>query len=255
MIGGRSDLLRYAIISDIHSNLEALQAVLKTIEQEKIDKIVCLGDIVGYGPYPNECIELVQQNCEIILTGNHDFACIESSELFYFNEYAAKAIEWTVTVLSKENLEYLATLSLVDKIENFYLVHSSPFEPQSWDYILSLSEAKFNFSNFNDNAKICFIGHSHHPIMFIEYLENNKPDYTFKLVNQIQLEENNRYIINVGSVGQPRDSNPDAAFGIVDTTTQEYELKRVKYDVNKTFQKMVSVGLPQFLADRLLIGR
>jgi len=255
LFGGRSDLLRYAIISDIHSNLEALQAVLKTIEQENIDKIVCLGDVVGYGPDPNECIELVQQHCEIILTGNHDFACIENSELFYFNQYAAKAVEWTVTVLSDENLQYLAKLPLVGEIENFYLVHSSPFEPQTWDYILSLDEAIFNFSRFNNDAKICFIGHSHQPVIYIQYVENGDEKYTLKTVNQIQLEENSRYIINVGSVGQPRDNNPDAAYGIVDTAIQKYELKRVSYDVNKTFKKMISLGLPQFLADRLLIGR
>lgn len=247
--------MRYAIISDIHSNLEALQAVLKTIEQEKIDKIVCLGDVVGYGPDPNECIELVQQNCEIILRGNHDFACIESSELFYFNQYAAKAVEWTVTVLSEKNLQFLAGLQLVEKLENMFLVHANPFEPELWDYILTLEEAIFNFSRFNDNAQICFIGHSHHPIIFIEYLENKDEKYNQRLVNQIQIDEKCRYIINVGSVGQPRDNNPDAAFGIVDTTTQQYELKRVRYDIKKTFHKMISAGLPQFLADRLLIGK
>jgi len=255
LIGGRSDLLRYAIISDIHSNLAALQAVLTTIEQEEIDKIVCLGDIVGYGPYPNECIELVQQYCEIILTGNHDFACINESELFYFNQYAAKAIEWTVTVLSKEYLEYFAKLPFIGKIENYYLVHSSPFEPQSWNYILSRDDAEFNFSKFDETDQICFIGHSHHPIIYIEDSENNRPKTNQKTGNRIDLEPNKRYIINVGSVGQPRDGNPDSAFGIIDTNNQVYELKRVRYDVNKTFQQMVSVGLPQFLADRLLIGR
>jgi predicted phosphodiesterase len=247
--------LRYAIISDIHSNLEALQAVLKTIEQENIDKIVCLGDVVGYGPYPNECIGLVQQHCEIILTGNHDFACIENSELFYFNQYAAKAVEWTVTVLAKENLDYLAKLPLVGNIDHFFLVHSSPFEPQSWDYILSLDDAEFNFSKFDNNDQVCFIGHSHHPVIYIEYLENGDKYYKQQMDHKIQLKEHNRYIINVGSVGQPRDNNPDAAYGIVDTATQVYELKRVSYDVKKTFEKMISAGLPQFLADRLLIGK
>ena len=247
--------MRYAIISDIHSNLEALQAVLKTIELEKIDKIVCLGDVVGYGPEPNECIELVQQHCEIILTGNHDFACIEKSELLYFNQYAAKAVEWTVTVLSKENLDYLANLPLVGEIDDFFLVHSSPFEPQSWDYILSLDDAEFNFSKFENNDQICFIGHSHHPVIYVEYLEDGNKYYKQHMDHKIQLKEDCRYIINVGSVGQPRDYNPDAAFGIVDTTTQLYELKRVGYDVKKTYQKMISADLPQFLADRLLIGK
>ncbi len=247
--------MRYAIISDIHSNLEALQAVLKTIQKEGTDKIVCLGDIVGYGPNPNECIELVQQQCDIIITGNHDFACIKDTELYYFNQYAARAIEWTVTVLSKENLDYLVSLPFVDRIENYVLVHSSPFEPQSWDYILSKDDAVFNFSQFDKYDKICFIGHSHHPIIYIEKSENNKLSYSYKTVANLQLEENERYIINVGSVGQPRDGNPDSAFGIIDTSTQTYQLKRVRYEVRKTHQKMISAGLPSFLAERLLIGK
>ena len=247
--------MRYAIISDIHSNLEALQAVLKTIEQENIDKILCLGDVVGYGPDPNECIDLVQQHCEIILTGNHDFACIEKSELLYFNQYAAKAVEWTVAALTDENLDFLAKLPLDGKVEKYFLVHSNPFEPRSWDYILSLDDAEFNFSKFDEADQICFIGHSHHPVIYVEYLENDNKYYKQLKDHRIQLKQDERYIINVGSVGQPRDYNPDSAFGIVDTATQVYELKRVRYDVNRTFKKMVSVGLPQFLADRLLIGK
>ena len=245
--------MRYAIISDIHSNLEALQAVLKTIEQEKIDKILCLGDIVGYGPNPNECLDLVQQHCEIILTGNHDFACIENSELYYFNRYAKQAVEWTLTILSNEKLNYLANLPLDGKIDNYYLVHANAYDPRSWDYVLSLDEAIYNFSKFDE--KICFIGHSHHPIIYMEYSENDVLKYNLKQNSEIQLEDSNRYIINVGSVGQPRDGNPDSAFGILDTTNQRYELKRVAYDINETFQKMISAGLPQFLADRLLMGR
>lgn len=245
--------MKYAIISDIHSNIEALQAVLKAIEQEEVDKILCLGDIVGYGPNPNECIDLVQQHCEIILTGNHDFACIENSELFYFNKYAKQAVEWTLTVLKKENLEYLAKLPLQEKIENYCLVHANAYDPRSWDYVLSLDEAEYNFSKFSE--KICFIGHSHHPIIYMEYTENDTLKYYPKAESKIQIEENNRYIINVGSVGQPRDGNPNSAFGIIDTTSQIYELKRVAYDIDKTFQKMVEAGLPQFLADRLLMGR
>ena len=247
--------MRYAIISDIHSNLEALQAVLATIEQENIDQILCLGDVVGYGPDPNECLELVQQHCEIILTGNHDFACIEKSELFYFNQYAAKAVEWTVSVLADESLKFLSQLPLVGNIDHYFLVHSSPFEPQSWDYILSLDDAEFNFSKFGNNDQVCFIGHSHHPVIYIEYLENGDKYYMQRMDREIQLDPDKRYIINVGSVGQPRDNNPDAAFGIVDTDKQLYELKRVRYDVIKTIRKMVAAGLPQFLADRLLIGK
>lgn len=246
-------LLRYAIISDIHSNLEALQSVLNKIEDEKVDKIVCLGDIVGYGPNPNECLALVQQHCEIILTGNHDFACIESSELFYFNNFAKEAIEWTVNELPPEHLTFIAKLPFVGEIEDYYLVHSNPHDPRSWDYILYLDEAIYNFSKFTN--KICFIGHSHYPVIYLEYFDNNRLKYNLKNDTKIQLYQNNRYIINVGSVGQPRDGNPAAAFGIVDTSRQTYQLVRVEYDINKIYQKMMSGGLPQFLAERLFTGR
>jgi len=245
--------LRYAIISDIHSNLEALQATLKKIEIENVDKILCLGDIVGYGPNPNECLDLVQEHCEIIITGNHDFACIENNELMYFNKYATAAIEWTLTVLSKDRLQYLAELPLDERVDNIYLVHSNAYDPRSWDYILSLDEAIYNFSRFVE--KICFIGHSHHPIIYTEYTEDDTLKYDLKTDTTILIENDKRYIINVGSVGQPRDGNPDSAFGIFDTSDLTYELIRVRYNITSTFQKMISAGLPQFLADRLLIGR
>lgn len=245
--------MRCAIISDIHSNLEALQSVLKLIESENIDKIFCLGDIVGYGPHPNECLDAVRQHCEIIITGNHDFACIESAELFYFNKYAKNAIEWTVDKLSHANLDYLKTLPFDGKVNDIYLVHSNPYDPRSWDYVLSLDDAIDNFPSFTE--KICFIGHSHHPEIFVLNSAGNHSRYNYKLEPKINLEQDSRYIINIGSVGQPRDGNPAAAFGILDLEQQSYELKRVKYNIEKTHQDMMSAHLPQFLADRLFMGR
>ena len=245
--------MRYAIISDIHSNLEALRSVLKQIESENIDSIFCLGDIVGYGPHPGECLELVQQHCEIIITGNHDFACIESEELDYFNQYAKSAIEWTVAKLSRQELRYLKTLPFDRKVDDIYLVHSNPYDPRSWGYILSLDDAIDNFPCFQE--KICFIGHSHHPENFLQNSAGNHSKYNYKLDPKIKIEQDSRYIINIGSVGQPRDGNPAAAFGILDLAEQTYELKRVSYDIHKTYQDMMSVGLPQFLADRLFMGR
>jgi predicted phosphodiesterase len=242
--------LRLAIISDIHSNLEALTAVLKKIEAENIDKIICLGDVVGYGPDPNACVELVQKQCEIIITGNHDFACIDTSELLYFTQYAEKAIEWTLTEISKDNLSLISKFPIDSRIDNCYLVHANAHDPRSWGYVLSREEAIYNFSKFTE--QICFIGHSHRPII---YIENNDSNYTVKSNQQIQLDPGSRYIINVGSVGQPRDGNPNSAFGILDVTNQSYELKRVSYDIKKTYEKIMSVGLPQFLAERLFAGR
>jgi predicted phosphodiesterase len=250
---GGASLVRYAIISDIHSNLEALQSVLQQIESERIDKIFCLGDIVGYGPHPGECLALVQQHCEIIITGNHDFACIESAELYYFNQYAKTAIEWTAKQLSDQELLFLKNLPLDAKRDDIYLVHSNAIEPRTWDYILSIDDAIDNFPSFTE--KICFIGHSHHPEIFLQNSAGNHSRYNYKLDPKIKIEQDNRYIINIGSVGQPRDGNPDAAFGILDLEHQVYELKRVRYNIRKTFQDMTAAGLPQFLADRLFMGR
>ncbi len=242
--------MRYAIISDIHSNLEALETVLRTIQEERIDKIFCLGDIVGYGPYPTECFNLVKQHCEIIITGNHDFACIEKSELLYFNQFAKKAIEWTVNKLPEEVLREFAALPLEETVDDFRLVHSNPYAPSSWDYILSIDEAIYNFSKFEE--QICFIGHSHQPVI---YIENEDVNYSTTTDTVIEIEEEHRYIINVGSVGQPRDSIPDSSFGIFDTEAKIYQLKRVSYNIKKTYDKMLSSGLPEFLAERLLVGR
>lgn len=245
--------MRYAIISDIHGNLEALQSVLTLIKSEDIDKIFCLGDIVGYGPHPNECLDLVRRHCEIIITGNHDFACIESAELYYFNTYAKNAIEWTVDKLSRENLDYLKTLPFDAKVDDIYLVHSNPTDPRSWDYVLYIDDAIDNFPSFAEN--ICFIGHSHQPEIFILNSAGDHSKYNYKHEPKINLEQDSRYIINVGSVGQPRDGNPDAAFGILDLNYHTYELKRVRYNIETTFQEMMAAKLPQFLADRLFMGR
>lgn len=247
--------MRCAIISDIHSNLEALQAVLREIERLNIDQIVCLGDIVGYGPDPNPCLELVKKNCKLILAGNHDFACIDSSELENFTQYAKAAIEWTVPKLTIESFRQLAALPLTGEIENCYLVHANPGDPRSWDYILTLSDARYYFSQYPHEFQICFIGHSHRPIIFMEQMGQNWPHYHIYTSARLELEPQHRYIINVGSVGQPRDGNPAAAFGILDTALKLFEEQRVPYDVNRTYQKIISTGLPEFLANRLLIGR
>jgi len=242
--------LRAAIISDIHSNLEALNAVLSQIKKEQIDKIVCLGDIIGYGPKPNECVSLVKEVCAQILLGNHDAACVNKSELLFFNRFAKEAIEWTHSVIEEKNLDFLANLDLKGFEDNIFFVHSNPYSPQSWDYILSLDDAVFNFSKFKE--QVCFIGHSHQPIIFIE---SNDQEYSAVESSEIEIQPGFRYIINVGSVGQPRDKNPAAAFGILDTVNKAYELIRVGYDVEKTRRDMINAGLPDFLANRLLEGK
>jgi diadenosine tetraphosphatase ApaH/serine/threonine PP2A family protein phosphatase len=158
-----------------------------------------------------------------------------------------------VKQLSDQELLYLKNLPLDAKRDDIYLVHSNAIEPRTWDYILSIDDAIDNFPSFTE--KICFIGHSHHPEIFLQNSAGNHSRYNYKLDPKIKIEHDNRYIINIGSVGQPRDGNPDASFGILDLEHQVYELKRVRYNIKKTFQDMTAAGLPQFLADRLFMGR
>lgn len=227
--------MKYAIISDIHGNLEALQAALNHIDTLDVDEIVCLGDVVGYGPNPNECIELVRVRCLQTVKGNHDAAAIDLMETMHMNKLAREAAIWTHDRLNPASKEYLMQLPLISKVENATLVHASPYEPEEWHYIMTNLDAEIAFRHFD--TPVCFIGHSHRPGIFSK--------------NGAEIEKK---IINVGSVGQPRDRDPKLSFGLFDTETFEYENIRLSYSVEKTADKMFSVGLPSELAERLFYG-
>jgi len=154
--------VRYAIFSDIHSNLEAFQVINKFIETENIDKRIFLGDIVGYGANPNECIELLRKSADIVLGGNRNNTTIKKTDISCFNEYAKAAILWTRKVLSQENKNYLAALPVIDTFKEITIAHSSPWEPSVWHYIVNIRDARNNFEYFD--TQLCFIGHSHHPV-------------------------------------------------------------------------------------------
>jgi len=235
--------MRIAIISDIHSNLEALTKALEIIDTKNIDEIVCLGDIVGYGANPNECVEIIKKRAKYVVMGNHDFAvAVDPTELVYFNSYARESDLWTRSVLTEENLEFLRSLPFTISIKNLLFVHSSPAQPREWEYIFTEAQAKVQFKYFTE--KICFIGHSHLPGIF--------PDTGFY---NGKIDKNNRYIINVGSIGQPRDGDWRLSFGIFDTDTWTYENIRSEYEVDKASLKILQNGLPDFLARRIIIGR
>jgi len=242
--------VRYAIISDIHSNFIALEQVLEKIHSEKCDKIICLGDIVGYGPFPNECIELVKKESDMVIAGNHDHAAAGILDMDYFNVFAKKAIEWTITVLKDENKKYLKTLPMYDNTTDAYFVHATPMIPERWGYILTPHQAKLNFEYMEQ--QICFIGHSHLPVIF-SYNGKKQPDMIYN--TEIKLKNNLKYIINVGSVGQPRDHSSQAAFGIYDTEKKIYKILRVSYDVYTIQKAMMSLDFPEFLIERLKYGR
>jgi predicted phosphodiesterase len=244
--------MKLAVISDIHANSEALEAVLSDIAAQGVDEILCLGDIVGYGANPNECIDLVKKSCSLILLGNHDAAAVDLLSTQHFNIHAKIAIEWTMGNLTAASYAYLKTLSLKETRLSHTFVHATPYEPNMWYYITSLEEAAFNFQFFDTN--FCFVGHTHIPIIIV--LEDEKEVYVHQgeTLNYGQLE-NVRFLINVGSVGQPRDRNPNSCYGVLDSDAKTYTYHRVKYDVQKAQAKMRKIKMPEFLITRLVEGR
>ncbi len=242
--------MKYAIISDIHGNLEALTSVLAEIENRSIETTLCLGDVVGYGPNPNECIALIREKATSILAGNHDHAPIGKLDTSYFNPWARSAIEWTRENLDDVAVRFLVDLPLKREIDGFTIVHATPHEPGEWNYIVTIGDAIKNFPEFKN--QICFIGHSHVP-MIISL--DGKDNCSVVRDNPLEIRDDLRYIINVGSVGQPRDYNPLASFGIYDDEQRTYELCRVEYDIATTQSKIRDSNLPVFLAERLEVGQ
>ncbi len=242
--------MRYAILSDIHSNLEAFQAVLKNLSKESVDQILFLGDIVGYGADPDQCIEMLQELSTIVVAGNHDWAAVGLTETSYFIPIAKTAIEWTARRITQSHKEFLKTLPLIQKHNTIALVHATPNQPEAWNYIFSFKEASLSFNYYNH--QICFIGHSHKPVAFVE---DEEGEISILLDTSFTLSDSHRYIINAGSVGQPRDGDPRAAYGIYNTDDARFTLKRVPYSIEHTQKKIVEAGLPPFLASRLTSGR
>ncbi len=238
----------YTVISDVHGNLEALGSVLDAIKNEIPGAILFLGDSVGYGPNPNECINILKRKTEIMLPGNHDNAALGLTTMENFNPYARAAIEWTKEVLNSENKDFLNRLPLTRALkgDSIFLVHSSPKEPEQWHYLQHTGDARVNFSFFSEN--MCFIGHSHVPFI----MEQNPEGTITVCKDRADIRHGHRYIINAGSVGQPRDGNPEAAYALLHNNV--VEIKRVSYDIVLTQKKMRDVGLPSFLFERLSKG-
>jgi predicted phosphodiesterase len=234
-----------AIISDIHGNLEALKAVFNYIDQNNIQSVYCLGDIVGYGPNPNESVALVAERCEYVVIGNHDHAALGLTSTEYFNDFAKISTHWTTNNLSEENKNYLHALDFTLSTEKFLAVHATPSAPSMWHYILSEADAQHEFKFFDE--RICFIGHSHFPIIF-----NDRAGFT--RAPRVRLEPGDKFIVNVGSVGQPRDGNPKTCFCVYNQEEDIIEFVRLEYEMEKTREKIIRAGLPVFLADRLKKG-
>lgn len=241
--------MRYVIISDLHSNLEALDAFVRVTKGMKFDKLVCLGDIVGYGANPNELVDWVRDNAQIVLAGNHDYAAVELTDTAYFNPYALNSCYWTRHELTEKNRKYLASLP-VDRVEDgIHWSHSSPYEPEEWHYVVSRYDGIDNFPHFEETC--CFLGHTHRPCIMEEDPFQRVQMFTD---TEFKLKEDCRYLFNVGSLGQPRDGSPDPAFAIYDSEAGTFQLRRFGYDFELAQKKILENGLPPFLAERLAVG-
>ena len=243
--------MRYAIISDIHGNIEALEAILERFDTlGNIDKYYCLGDIVGYGAEPDACCTLVRERCEVTLLGNHDAAVAGRMDYSYYYDAAREALDWCVDKLSPENMAWLKELPYTHRLGDVELCHGSPFQPEEYDYVFALEQARDLLGQKPDLAGVTFIGHSHLTKVFAltsdDALDVVAPRFTLK--------PDMRYIITVGSVGQPRDYDPRACAGLYDTESRKFEYVRVEYDVNAQQQKILDAGLARNFAMRLEFG-
>jgi diadenosine tetraphosphatase ApaH/serine/threonine PP2A family protein phosphatase len=238
----------HAVLSDIHGNLEALEAVLADAGRRGVASMACLGDFVGYGASPNECIETLRPRIDVAVAGNHDLAACGRIKLGYFNPDAAAAARWTDQQLTPDHREYLKGLPFSVQWRAMHLVHASPSTPDEWHYVLSPLDAEEEMRAFQEN--VCLIGHSHYPGAF----ESNARKIRYTRDPEIRLEPDRRYLVNAASVGQPRDGDPRAGYLLFDDASMSLEHVRLEYDIDGAMRRILDAGLPRFLAERLRWG-
>ena len=241
--------MRYAVVSDVHGNIEALEAVFARIAED--DAVLCLGDIVGYGPNPNECVALIRERARITVLGNHDVAAIDNFGLEYFNPAARAALVWTQGVLAREHAAWLSTLAYEHREPEFLMVHGAPIE--YFAYILDNVDAARAFDA--TDAPLVFVGHSHVAEYYARSSDGGITHAHMQHGGRLELDAAKRYIVNVGSVGQPRDANPQASFAFYDPTARTITWVRYGYAMEQVREKIDAAHLPHVLADRLLVGR
>ncbi len=240
--------MRFAIFSDLHANLEATTAVIQDAHAKNCTQFVCLGDLVGYNANPRECIEIVRAlDCPIV-KGNHDEQASLRESSREFNELAEHAISWTRAQLTDEDKQLLAGLRLTRQVRDFTIVHATLDTPAEWGYVFNNLDALASFTY--QHTPVCFFGHTHVAGAFVRG-ENVRRVKTEQLV----IESGKKYFINTGSVGQPRDGDPRAAYCIYDTEMKVVEQRRLKYDLPAAQRKIIQAGLPRLLAERLELGR
>jgi predicted phosphodiesterase len=243
--------MRYAIFSDVHGNIEALEAVLGRFEDlGSIDAYYCLGDIVGYGAEPEACCTRIRELADVTLLGNHDAAVAGRMDYSYYYDAAREALDWCRERLSPENMTWLKGLPYTHRLGDVELSHGSPFRPEEYDYIFALEQAQELIHQKADLAKVTFIGHSHLTKVFAI----NEETALDVVAPRFRLKPEFRYVITVGSVGQPRDYDPRACAGVFDTETKQFEYVRVDYDIDAQRKKIIDAGLAHNFGTRLLLG-
>lgn len=240
--------MKYAIIADIHANLEALDVVLQDTKEQRCTHYCCLGDVVGYNANPKECLDLIRDMGMPCVKGNHDEYCSLESNLEGFNPHAAEAIQWTRNQLTEEDRDWLRNLKYIRLVASFSVVHATLDGPQRWGYVFDRLAAAASFTY--QNTSVCFFGHTHVPVAFIRDSVVRGGTYS-----KFKVESGRKYFVNVGSVGQSRDGVPKATYVVYDVDQGTIELRRLDYDIAKTQAKIRAAGLPERLAERLALGK
>lgn len=243
--------MRYAILGDLHANLTALEAVLDEIALLDIDRILSVGDVIGYGAAPCETIDLVREASVLPVMGNHDSAIASDVDPCWFNPMARQAVAWSRAQLSRDQRKWLSELPLVEELEHCTLAHATLDHPERFDYIQRPSDADGSLDQLE--GRICFVGHTHVPVVILRDEESGGLT-RYTVDREVDLSDCKAAVINAGSVGQPRDEDPRAAFGIYDTENSLYSLRRLEYDIERESARILAAGLPEMLADRLHLG-
>jgi diadenosine tetraphosphatase ApaH/serine/threonine PP2A family protein phosphatase len=241
--------MRLLVLGDIHSNLEALSAVLKDARRLGFDRAVSVGDVVGYGADPSACLDLLRDLKAGIVMGNHDQAATGGLPLDTFNSYAREAVEWTAGRLSAEALAFLKALPYVIREKDYAVSHGTLHEPEEFRYLLTEAEAVASLAILD--CPVCFLGHTHLPV----WVRRKGEALEIAQTDAAPVKKGLPVLVNVGSVGQPRDGDPRAVYCLYDTEKEEAVLHRLDYDFEETGRKILAAGLPAILAERLRIGR
>ena len=240
--------MKFAVFGDIHANLEALEAVLSDAADQGCTRFTCIGDVVGYNADPRECLRVVQQlDCPVV-KGNHDEGASMDTEILGLNPLAQRALEWTREALTEPDKQWLRDLPFVRRVGDFTIVHATLDSPSGWNYVTNKYDAMASFAY--QFTPICFFGHTHAPCFFVRDSAVRQ-----EMGGTVRVEEGKKYFINVGSGGQPRDGDWRASYVVYDVHNQKVTFRRLKYDIQRAQEKILKAGLPEMLADRLVLGK